>query len=548
MAPLESQSVRTTLYRMHGATNLVAFIRSKYLEAGAFIDEPCVIGDREALLVQGTIKTPEAKWSRRVSTISGIQVGLGNESAAAVVLVRDGDDMAWALTFGMGFQLLSQAHIDSGFGIRVATRSASPEAIQSLTKNELDHRARTDRSSIPAGESLWAFGIEDFGEIVTKLSGSARIAGLTTGDKTVKIRAADALSIPLGKKPDDLMRDLDSISAVLASDPKPELGSLEQFSRVKHSDIIDNLNYALISAIRDRGNTARLALGWPHERVSENGTPESFRIVGNGVRNPEVIEDLPTLDHILDAVMGKGHLDPVEAAKRVKILLFRDGDGEEAVSGAIPALNWLTFETELNGTRYCLFDSKWYSMDSDYGDRLQNAIDRIFERPAVVNMPFWDRRKHSREKTYNDEVAPLVPGVSLDQKLIRTSAHKRGFEACDILTHKGDYVHVKHVPKSDAASHLIAQVIVSVDALLHDGEAVSELRKVAIRSGAPEKIIPERPKSVVLVMAREKIITSSDLFSFTKVTLARLDRMLTGRGINLTIAPVGYRPKAIAEA
>ncbi len=94
----------------------------------------------------------------------------------------------------MGFQLLDQDKIDQRFGLRIAVRTAAPEFIKSLTRSELDHRARVDRLSIPAGETLRGFGIGDFGEMVTRLSGSARIPGLVLGDDHTQVRAADALS------------------------------------------------------------------------------------------------------------------------------------------------------------------------------------------------------------------------------------------------------------------------------------------------------------------------------------------------------------------
>ena len=182
-------------------------------------------------------------------------------------------------------------------------------------------------------------------------------------------------------------------------------------------------------------------------------------------------------------------------------------------------------------------------MNSDYGGRLQRAVEEIFRREPVVELPFWDCSTHPREKDYNDAVASGIKGWSLDQKLIRTSYNKHGFEACDILTRDGQYLHVKHVPGSGAASHLVAQALVSIDALMYDEEALSKLREVAKRCGAPTDLVASRPKSVVLVMARERNITATDLFTFTKVTLVRLDKILAAREIELTVVSIGYSEK-----
>ena len=209
----ESPSARTTVYRLRGLSDLNSAIRPKYLTGGDFTEVATEVGGREALLVAGAMHRDRATWVGRLSSISGAQVEVGNTTAAAVLLIRDGDNTAFAMTYGMGFQLLDQAAVDPGFGMRVAIRTASPEAIRSLTRTELDHRSRTDRSSIPAGDALRGFGIGDFGEVITRLSGSARLPELSVGDKPVTVRAADGLSLPLGKTPKTLIADLDAISS-----------------------------------------------------------------------------------------------------------------------------------------------------------------------------------------------------------------------------------------------------------------------------------------------------------------------------------------------
>lgn len=533
-----SPSVRTTLYRVRGIEDLTTAVRAKYREADGFTSEATTVDGRQALVVHGEVQRVETSWAARLSAIAGVNVAVGNTTAAAVLLIRDGEDEAWALTYGMGFQLLDQAFVDPGFGIRVATRTATPDAIQSLTRTELDHRARTDRSSIPAGEALRGFGIGDFGEVITRISGAAAVMGLTVGDESIRVRAADALSLPLGRTPAALAADLDAIALALALDPKPELQALEQFVRVKHNRTIEHLNDALRTALKGEHHDGRLALGWPHERIDENGTPESYRVTGTGARGVEATNDLPVLEDLVGALAGRNAGDPLAAANSVKVQLFRDSDGDEPISTAIPVINWLFYEVELDGARYCLFDSRWYAMDTDYAARLEAHVTEIFARAAPVVLPDWNPEDHASEKAYNAAAAASIGGVMLDQTFLRTAQHPRGFEACDIITTSNDLIHVKHVPKSSAASHLIGQALVAVDALRHDNEARQELRRVVSEAGGTPEMVPDRLTSVVLGMARARPITPSDLFSFTQVTLSRLDASLAASGVELTVAPI----------
>ncbi|MDE0676561.1 MAG: TIGR04141 family sporadically distributed protein [Acidimicrobiaceae bacterium] len=537
MPKRESPSSRTTLYRLKRVPKLIDAIRAKYLDSGSFEATKTAVSGRKALLVHGAMSSDQASWASRLSDLSGIEVRVGNETAAGVLLIRDGKKRAFALSYGMGFQLLDQNKIDQGFGLRIAVRTAAPEFIKSLTRSELDHRARVDRSSIPAGETLRGFGIGDFGEMVTRLSGSTLIPGLVLGDNHVQVRAADALSIPLAKSPTGLVSDLDAISEALKLDVKTELRNLEQFVRVRNKTRIAKLEKRLKDALHGKSD-ARLALAWPHEHIDENGTPSSFKLLGLGHHHPPAEDGLPELEDLTAALTEKNPDDLLAATGQVKVQLYRDSDGAEAISTAIPVSRWLYYEVELGGTRYCFFDAKWFAIDNDYADRLQRHVDEIFSRPAPVALPTWDSAEHGTEALYNEAVARDCGFAMLDRQLIRTTQHPRGFEACDLISPHGDLIHVKHVPRSSAASHLIGQAVVATDALRYDEEARGRLRERVVEADGEAEWLPQRVSSIVLGIAREGGLSASDLFSFSQVTLARLDSWLSDVGATLTVAPI----------
>lgn len=532
----QSPAARTTLYRLLGVSELVDGIRPKYLEGDAFEAEPLEVEGRSALLVVGSMVAPRATWAAGVERLTGTTVDVGNRTSAGVLVIRDGEDNAWALTYGMGFQLLEQRYVDPRFGQRVAIRAADPAALRSLTRTTLDHRSRTDRSSIPSGEQLRSFGVGDFGEIVSRVVGPAIIPAMTVGDGSVTIRGADALSVPLGRTPTALVADLDSITAVLATDPLPELESLEQLTPVKNTDVVATLEDELRAAIADP-QQGRLALSWPHERIDENGTATSFRLHGAGRGNGGPFDDLPTLSAIRAALSAQESDDLLEVANTLKIQLFRDPDAEEPMSPAIPVTKWLAFELDLEGRRYCLHDGRWYLMDQDYAARLQRHVDEIFERDSGLSLPDWPADQ-AEEKDYNEAAAAAIGATLLDRDLIRTQLHRRGIEACDLITPDGLLIHVKNLSKSSAASHLIGQALVSTDALLYDEEARTKLREKIAAAGGDPTSLPDRPTRVAIAMARSVPLTAADLFTFTQVTLARLDASLAAAGVTVFVVPV----------
>ena len=142
------------------------------------------------------------------------------------------------------------------------------------------------------------------------------------------------------------------------------------------------------------------------------------------------------------------------------------------------------------------------------------------------------------EAAYNAMAATTLKGAMLDRRLLRTTQHPRGFEACDIITPNSDLIHIKHIPRSSAASHLIGQTLVATDALRHDNEARQQLRDVVSEAGGDVNWVPDRLSSVVLEMARDDAVIAKDLFSFTQVTLSKLDSSLAASGVKLTISPI----------
>ena len=533
-----SLTARETLYRVRGITNLEEAVSTKYLAKG-FDKKSIVVNGRNALLVKGVIQT-EAPWAARLAEISNIPINLSNSTAGALLLIQDGDNEAWALSYGMGFRLLDQTKLDQGFGMRIVLRTASSEYIQSITRTTLDARVRTDRSSIPAGDSLLGFGIGDFGEVITRINATAKVKGLTIGDRDIRVRAADSLSLLLGKTSITLTSDLDAISRALTLSPKSELQALDQLKQVKDKEKIGQLDTKLRIYLSNNvdSNEGRLALGWPFERVDEYGTPSSYKITGTNRGRINFEVGVPQLGDLIEAVKIKDPEDPLLAAKSVKVKLFQDDDGGDQMGPAIPVINWLFYETHLNSERYCFFGSKWYAMDTDYSERIKARVEDIFARRPPVQLPDWNITEHPKEFCYNRKAASDIGGIVLDGCLLRTTQSQTGFEACDIITPHGDLIHVKHVNSSTLASHLIAQAYVSTQALLHDNEAYQKLREIVGEKGGNTDRLPDRPTSVVLGIAREGRFTADSLFSFSQVTLARLDSWLAVSGIDLSVVPI----------
>lgn len=528
MAKKKHVGRRTTIYRLTGVENFASAVRNKYLEGDKFDSKNVAVGERDGFLVTGAMHKEKADWCSAVSVLTDSNVNLGGITPAGVLLLRPNpgvatdDDVAYALSYGMGFQLLEPSRIDNLFGQRIAIRAADPDSLRSLTVTTMDERSRTSRATIPQGDGLLGFGVGDVGEAVSRIVAIAHLPQLSHSDgKPLQIRGADALNVPLGVSAEEALADLDMLEQLLDSEPLPELKLLEQLAVVKNPETKRKLD-AMLSAALD-GAGGNLGLAWPHERVDENGTPDSWKPKNLWPRGRnQARQGQPDWSDIQEALYQAPEGQRLTRLKQASIQLCRDAQGEEPISQAIPLKKWIAFETDLDDQTYSLYDGSWYQIHHNYAENINRRTDEIFEK-STDDLAFSPWEADDDEEAYNKKLADALGGVCLDRKLITTDLHRKGIEACDVYLPDGTLVHVKKTEKSAAASHLIAQALVSADALCHDSQARAKLRERIAELGGDPNELKAKPARVVLAMYRNgsKRLTAEDLFTFTKVNLVR---------------------------
>ncbi|WP_306356165.1 MULTISPECIES: DUF6119 family protein [unclassified Nocardia] len=534
MAARTSAVKRTTLYRFAEGTKLVEAVRRP---PRGFHTRQVRVGHAAGLLVDGSFETP-SKWAGDVSLLTDTEVSLRNQLPGAVLVVETSPNDLWALTWGIGFQLLETERIDFRFGSRIVARTALAREIKSITKTILDHRARTDRSSLPSGSTMWDLGVDGYGEVISRVDAKARIPGLTFGDKDIQLKAADSLSLPLAKNPDELVHDLTVLRDVLDQPVLPGLESVEQLVALKAKDpLVSQLNERLVNRLLGASDEP-IGLSWPHERLDVYGPVVSCKATGFGDRQTQVFDGLPTIEGVLKWFTD---LTPATVQHRLtSITLELHGEAAPtsctAVSSPVKVRNWLTFEVRDGARRYCLHDGTWYRMDDQYLERIDERVEDILSQPAGITLPPWPSGRD--EDGYNKAAAAAIGGYALDKKMIKTPLHsKNGFESCDIYVPPGILVHVKKGRGSDEVSHLLAQALVASESLARD-EFAREAWTREVESASDGAISDPAVVQVVLAIGRKKPVTAQNLFTFSKVNLVRQYDLLRHLGVDVRVASI----------
>jgi uncharacterized protein (TIGR04141 family) len=545
----ENAGRRTTIYRLAGVDDLVEAIRPKYLKRDGFEVHNVEVGGRSGLLVTGAMVRTKADWCAAVFELTKRDIAIAGATPAGVLLLRPDVDttgdsgVAYALTYGMGFQLLEPSRLDNLFGQRIAIRTAEPDKLRSLTVTTMDERSRTSRATIPQGDGLLGFGLGDVGEAVSRIVAIANLPDLSRSDrKPLQVRGADALNVPIGRTPQEVTADLDMLEQTLAVEPPEQLKILEQLTAVKNPETKETLDGRLSDVLDGADGT--IGLAWPHERVDENGTPDAWIPSNLWPRGQNKARPgQPEWDEIWEVLATYPVGTRLDRVDRASIQLCRDAEGREPISQTIPLRRWIAFQTELDGRAYALYDGSWFQIHHDYADNINARTADLFARPVDdIEFPPWDETRD--EEAYNEKLAGALDGVCLDRKLIRTQLHRRGIEACDVYLTDGTLIHVKKTEKSTAASHLLAQALVSTDALCNDAEAREALRERIIAADRDPDALAIKPKRVILAMHRSSGtgVTAEELFTFTKVNLVRQATALEARGVEVRIVSIPTAP------
>ena len=517
---------------------------------------------RDGYLITGAMVKDTADWCERVATLTGTSVKVESTTPAGVLLIRqnsksplkleDSEDdpsqrdetdssenVVYALCYGMGFQLLEPGKVDNNFGQRIAIRAADPHQLRSLTVTTMDERSRTSRATIPRGDGILGFGVGEIGEVVSRIVAEAELTQLSrANDNKVQIRGADALSLPIGLNAAEVLADIDYLEELLSEEPIEQLKPFEQLTAIRNPETRKKLDELLCDAFSDDGSL--LGLAWPHERIDENGTPDSWKPKSIFARGKNTVrQGQPVWTEIKGALKSTEPDKRLGKLNRASIQIYRDSEGTEPISPEINLKRWIAFETELEAKSYALYDGNWYQVGHEYADHVNERTQEIFARSAEdLEFPVW--KPSEDEATYNKKLTTSVGGICLDRKLITTPLHRRGIEACDVFSADGSFIHVKRIESSDKASHLFAQALVSADALCNDQEARKKLKKnIRELGGAPAKF-SNKPKRIVLAVHRrdQKLLEADDLFTFSKVNLIRQVDALESRNVPVRIVTI----------
>ncbi|WP_051760598.1 TIGR04141 family sporadically distributed protein [Herbidospora cretacea] len=542
-----------TLYRLTGLAPTIdamydALDHARLDELAATLDILTTELGVPAILIDGTHVRAEAGWYADLRRTTGKEMSRPSVNPASLLMFAV-DDEVFAIGYGAGYRLIPDRLKDQRFGLIFAVRRVNPEELKDIVRQS-PGLGKTDITVVPAGASVRTFGIEEHAQIVRTIGG--RLAGVkltVSGRSRARVSSAHGgvgLRLHLGVEGPDLISDVREISRVCREDrPHKDLEFVEYITQIKDEETARCLESAL-DELLGGPDEGRVVGAVPADRWNDYMSARAYQFRIGGPTG--LVKDEFDLPYILDRARAQRAGTRVRALREGKVVLYDDSRArrDDAIS-TTNALRWIEADLALGEHRFFLLDEKWYEVGGAYLATVRAQVEALIASSLADDLPAWDLAHD--EHRYCEDIEDRGGGfLCMDKKLVKTRLHRgNGVEICDVLCPDDTLMMIKRAHRAGALSHLFKQVLVAVQALKYDAEALAGFRdKVAAAPGG--RVLPAgfQPKKVVLgILLKDGAeLTADTLFPFAQVALLHTATVLRSWGVEIEV--VGIRGRACA--
>lgn len=448
---------------------------------------------------------------------------IGNVATTSAVLLVENNGRMFAITFGHGRYLLKTDCWEERFGLRVTLNCIDENKVRCIDKKTFDAITKQSKEQASRDALPQDFGLDIEQDLLRAVTGKpvrelhgARMSGMDSLHVAIKAEISD-------------VSDLLSEYYVKFNDDtyKKTFPWVDHIAEVKSKGLIADLDKNLADHVRD-GKHQKIWLSVPEIIDWDDVSGFRYSLRAN---KPE-FSDIH-LDKFIESLDDNADINiDLLKARRIHCI---SNEGFEKYKWT--AYKCLYGEISLNSKIYLLSGGKWYIVDTDY---VQTVNDSFRTTPQYEKtLPGYD---HMSETEYNSRVASLSPNdyALMDRKFIYHGGGQSKFEFCDLYTLKKDIIHVKRYGGSSVLSHLFAQGLNSAELFQTDPEFRQKVNaKLPEAYQIPDPLKrPEYGEYRVVYAIVSDIDGDLELPFFSKLSLKNARRRMEGFGYKVALSKI----------
>lgn len=435
-------------------------------------------------------------------------------------------DNNWlALTFGMTYHQLKDNCYEYDFGLKTTLNALDPEKIKSTDILQPEN-AKRQRVQSPTASNLNFFDIRHDETIIKKLTGAVKVEYI---DLFRNVTGASSLRISSKLPPNEITNLCREIIEIYnKTDYIQSFPDIQNIVPVRDPDKINELNQNLLTAFENA--PVDLVLSIPE--IIDYSTSFKIKFNGAGRSNSEY-------DDVYIAAY-RAYLIERNITEVTDISIFNhhhmsiiDENANQIKQYTI--YKCFLYDCEINGLTYHLTEGEWYQIDTDYINKLENALNPYF----LDVHPFLHQCNSKREDDYNISVTDINANViCLDKKNISINGQTQ-IEPCDLITlldGKVNLIHIKISTRSSSLSHLFNQGVNSIELLRMEEESREKLRAL-VNNNNFDSLINSSDFSVTygIITKKDLAVKSRGLPIFSRISLLRAVNTLKIMNISCSI-------------
>lgn len=390
-------------------------------------------------------------WLGMLEGLTGEEIALENKSTRAVCLIKRSDRI-FILVFGFGRYLINPELLVQDFGVKVVLNSVSHSTLRSIDLTKIDDIVVHTRTQSTRASNINSFNIEKSKDLLKAVTGQPINEGLGNS-----ISGSDGvyLNYKLEEDFSNLLSLLDLLLDSYNLDVyKEQFGWIDNLGVVRENSVICKLNEALLSLI-NANEIEDINLAPPE--ILDTETVYSFSFT----RASQQFDEL-YFDDFINFIRKRKDEDLTLNDLKRRRIFYQNSNGTQMHWNLY---NCIVFEISFDNYKYILNTGTWYKADNGF---VNEVIDYVKEvGTANINLP--DYTDQGSETEYNKFVAESHSNYLLmDTKNIYH--HANPIEFCDLLSDKGQFIHIKPWRSSSTLSHLFAQGLIPSELMIQDIE------------------------------------------------------------------------------